>query len=126
MSSNVSNAQRYINLSVDNDLYFSRDWYYSSGIFVSTGKLKIAEDQEERFPKTYVHWTLGQEIYTPSRRYTTDVSQFDYPFGGWLYLEHTIENIKVLFLLWGFRLRGEPLARLPWRPIFRTYITIRF
>ena len=32
-------AQRYLNLSVDNDLFFGRDRYYSSGIFVSAGKL---------------------------------------------------------------------------------------
>ena len=119
MSSNVSNAQRYINLSVDNDLYFSRDWYYSSGIFVSTGKLKIAEDQEERFPKTYVHWTLGQEIYTPSRRYTTDVSQFDYPFGGWLYLEHTIEKYKSPFSALGVSLKGGTTGKASLAPYFQ-------
>ena len=91
----VSNAQRYINLSVDNDLYFGTDWYYSSGIFISTGKLKIVENQEEGFPKTYLHWTLGQEIYTPSTRYTRDESYFDYPYGGWLYLDYNLSLIHI-------------------------------
>ena len=100
----VSNAQRYINLSVDNDLYFGTDWYYSSGIFISTGKLKIVENQKEGFPKTYLHWTLGQEIYTPSTRYTRDESYFDYPYGGWLYLDYNIEKYKSPFSAWGLSL----------------------
>ena len=72
-------AQEYINLSVDNDLYFGYDWYYSSGIFVSTGKqIKEAETQDD-FPKKYRHWTFGQEIYTPSKRFTRNVQQPDWP-----------------------------------------------
>jgi len=94
-------SQQYLNLSVDNDLYFNRDWYYSSGIFISLGKQKGAKDQEEAFPKKYVHWTLGQEIYTPSKRYTRDVSEFDYPYGGWLFLESAFEKYKSAFSAWG-------------------------
>ena len=83
-------AQRYLNLSVDNDLYFRRDRYYSSGIFISTGKLT---DNKE-LPKRFVHWTLGQEIYTPAERFTTDLDRLDYPYGGWLFLERAIERQK--------------------------------
>ena len=43
--SNLLLGQQYINLSVDNDLYFSLDRYYSSGIFISTGKLKTVTNQ---------------------------------------------------------------------------------
>ena len=38
-------AQSYINLSVDNDLFFMKDRYYSSGIFISTGKLNKNQDK---------------------------------------------------------------------------------
>jgi len=68
-------SQGYVNLSVDNDLYFGRDRYYSSGVFISTGKLKSLTDQEGISYKRYVHWTLGQEIYTPSNRYTFDIDK---------------------------------------------------
>ena len=33
-------CQTYIELSVDNDLYFQTDQYYSSGIIISYGKKK--------------------------------------------------------------------------------------
>ena len=65
-------AQWYINLSVDNDLFFGRDRYYSSGIFISSGKLNKSSDTLIN----YVHWTLGHEIYTPSLRYSKDVEYY--------------------------------------------------
>ena len=80
-----SYAQQYLNLSVDNDLYFGIDRYYSSGVFISMGNLKPVTDKEAAPSKRYAHWTLGQEIYTPSNRYTIDTNKFDYPYGGWLF-----------------------------------------
>ena len=81
-------AQSYINLSVDNDLFFMKDRYYSSGIFISTGKLNKNQDKSTK----YVHWTLGHEIYTPSIRYTKEVKYYDYPYGGWLFFERAEER----------------------------------
>ena len=81
-------AQSYINLSVDNDLFFMKDRYYSSGIFISTGKLNKNQDKSTK----YVHWTLGHEIYTPSMRYTKEVKYYDYPYGGWLFFERAEER----------------------------------
>ena len=78
-------CQTYIELSVDNDLYFQTDQYYSSGIIISYGKKK-----ENKIN----HWRLGQEIYHPSKRYTSDISKMDYPYSGWLY----IQNEKEVFL----------------------------
>ena len=37
---------------------------------------------------------MGQEIYHPSQRYTSDLSRIDYPYSGWLY----IQNEKEYFL----------------------------
>lgn len=81
-------AQRYLNLSVDNDLFFGRDRYYSSGIFVNAGKLNENSDMSIK----YVHWTLGHEIYTPSLRYTKEVEYYDYPYGGWLFFQRAEER----------------------------------
>lgn len=98
-------AQQYLNLSVDNDLYFGLDRYYSSGVFISSGAEKKGEDREGSFPKKYVHWTLGQEIYTPSNRYSTDVNSFDYPYGGWLFLERREEYSRRATTAWSWSLQ---------------------
>ena len=89
-------AQRYINLSVDNDLFFGRDRYYSSGIFISAGKLNENSDTLIK----YAHWTLGHEIYTPSLRYKTNVEYYDYPYGGWFFLQRAEERQLNLFNAW--------------------------
>ena len=82
---------RYINLNVDNDLFFVTDYYYSSGIFVQYGAEIINEDEEKEQRKFKI-WELGQEIYTPSDRFSTDVSTYDYPYGGWTYVKHSIQK----------------------------------
>ena len=82
MISSYSYSQQQVNLDVDNDLYFDRDFYYSSGIFLSYSSYKIEEK------KTLInHFKLGQLIYTPSSRYETDPNKYDYPYSGYLFLE---------------------------------------
>ena len=76
------NSQKQINLDVDNDLYFNRDFYYSSGIFLSYFKpVKDNVDDHNRL-------TLGQLIYTPSMRYESNPEKYDYPYSGYLFLEY--------------------------------------
>ena len=111
-------GQRYINLSVDNDLYFNLDRYYSSGIFISFGKLKPG-DQMEAYPKKYAHWTLGQEIYTPKNRYTVNVEKFDYPYGGWLFLERSFEWYKSALSAWGASLKVGITGKASLAPFFQ-------
>ena len=48
----------YLNLDVENDLYFLTDQYYSSGIFIETGKV-VEKDSVKKFKI----WELGQEIF---------------------------------------------------------------
>ena len=82
MISSYSFSQQQVNLDVDNDLYFDRDFYYSSGIFLSYSSYKVEEE------KTFInHFKLGQLIYTPSSRYETDPTKYDYPYSGYLFLE---------------------------------------
>ena len=86
-------AQKYIGLNVDNDLYFGIDRYYSSGIFLQWGKLKATEkDSLSRTVYKSKHWTIGQEINTPSLRLTEELAKMDYPYNGWLYLRFTSEQ----------------------------------
>ena len=114
-------SQHYVNLSVDNDLYFGRDRYYSSGVFISTGRLKSSTDQEGISYKRYVHWTLGQEIYTPSNRYTFDIDQLDYPYGGWLFLERAFEHYNNPFSAWGVSLKIGMTGRASLAPYFQNF-----
>ena len=87
MISSYSFSQQQVNLDVDNDLYFDRDFYYSSGIFLTYSSYKSEEK------KTFInHFKLGQLIYTPSSRYETDPNKYDYPYSGYLFLEGLKQN----------------------------------
>tara|TARA_B100001175_G_C19514504_1_gene646315 strand:- start:200 stop:1102 length:903 start_codon:yes stop_codon:yes gene_type:complete len=119
LCSGFSFGQQYVNLGVDNDLYFGLDHYYSSGIFISMGKLNPDADQEEAYPKKYLHWTLGQEIYTPKKRYTSDVLKFDYPYGGWLFLERSFEKYKSALSAWGVSLKLGMTGKASLAPYFQ-------
>ena len=77
-------SQNTITLDVDNDLYFEKDFYYSSGIFLTYSKFSKSKKNNSQIN----HFTLGQEIYTPSKRYETDPSKYDYPYSGFLFLEY--------------------------------------
>ena len=84
MNINHSFSQKQINLDVDNDLYFDRDFYYSSGIFLSYTSTKYKE------VNFFIdNFKLGQLIYTPSSRYETDPNKYDYPYSGYLFIEST-------------------------------------
>lgn len=80
-------SQEYFGIEIDNDLFFGKDRYYSSGIFLDYGKL-IQRPEDSKSKKYYAsrHWTLGQEINTPRLKLTSDLSKLDYPYNGWLYL----------------------------------------
>ena len=104
---NLAIAQSsYLNLDVENDLYFLTDEYYSSGIFIERGKV-IEKDSIKKFKI----WELGQEIYTPSDTDSKDFQNYDYPFGGWTFLKYIlqIEKKNNGFFEYGFQfgLTGE-------------------
>jgi len=116
-------GQKYVRLSVDNDLYFLTDRYYSSGIFLSYGykKIKQVDELDSLDNSTYVHWHLGQEVYTPARLQTKDLSKLDYPFGGWLFIEREVHKYlnKNTAYAWGIQIGttgDESLA--PWMQNF--------
>jgi hypothetical protein len=68
---------RYFNLNVDNDLFFITDYFYSSGIFLQYGKEILTEEKDSL--RKFRLFELGQEIYTPSDRYSIDPQEYDYP-----------------------------------------------
>ena len=81
--SNDAISQKQLNLDVDNDLYFDRDFYYSSGIFLTLMTPNVKSDK-----KSLNKLKIGQLIYTPSMRYESDPNKYDYPYSGYLYLEY--------------------------------------
>jgi len=76
-------SQKQLNLDVDNDLYFDRDFYYSSGIFLTLMTPNPKSDK-----KSLNKLKIGQLIYTPSMRYESNPNKYDYPYSGYLYLEY--------------------------------------
>ena len=94
----ILNAQKYVSINVDNDLYLGTDRYYSSGIFIEYGKIstpRTVNNKSKGF--TSIQWTLGQEITTPSYRYSKEITKLDYPYNGWLYIQFKKENFKSLW-----------------------------
>ena len=88
-------AQNYLGLNIDNDLYFGSDRYYSSGIFLEYGfHRKVKSDSIDNKHFLSKHWTLGQEINTPSLHKTTYKKDMDYPYSGWLFLRYVEERYK--------------------------------
>ena len=71
----------YFNLSIDNDFFFVNDIYYTSGIFLQYGR-EVKKTSSDSL-RHYDLWELGQEIYTPSDRYSGNTADYDYPYGGW-------------------------------------------
>ena len=87
-------SQNTINLDVDNDLYFAKDFYYSSGIFLTYSKFAKSKNEKSLIN----HFTIGQEIYTPSSPFfikdEADPIKYDYPYSGWLFFKY--KNQRVL------------------------------
>jgi len=72
-------------------LYFLDDHYYSSGIFLQYGKINESTEKASNTfnKKSYSLWELGQKIYNPSARFSKDILEYDYPYGGWLYVQYS-------------------------------------
>ena len=101
--STYSQAQKYVGLNIDNDLFFGIDRYYSSGIFLEYGLLyKKPNDSISKGGYISKHLTLGQEINTPSRRLTKDLNKMDYPYNGWLFLGYHQQNLQHLDFGYGW------------------------
>ena len=81
-------SQNTINLDVDNDLYFAKDFYYSSGIFLTYSKFAKSKNEKALIN----HFTIAQEIYTPSsqffRKDEVEPRKYDYPYSGWLFFKY--------------------------------------
>lgn len=95
--------EHQLRLRHDNDFFTLTDRYYSSGLFLNyTHLLKsglLNGDNEQ------ITFSIGQEVYTPSDIKTTEISEQDRPYvgflalnGGWSYVKKK-HGIDVSLLL---------------------------
>ncbi len=131
-------AQDYAGLSIDNDLFFGKDYYYSSGIFLQFGYNKdpnakareehalFQEESNKHKGIKSVHWTLGQQIFNPIGRYDSISAQMDYPFSGHVYLERKvrIQTSEHRFKIWGVQLglSGPPSMSQPIQNAYHKWV----
>lgn len=80
---NAQVLDQAIRFTHDNDLYFLTDKQYSAGnhFELSTRLTSTPEDF------TSLAFTIGQNIYTPTKKSRPDTTRFDRPFAGWLFLK---------------------------------------
>lgn len=76
------NLEHQIRFRHDNDFLTFTDRYYSSGLFLSYGKML----KHGFFNSGYeqIKFSLIQEIYTPSNTITKNIVEMDRPYGGFL------------------------------------------
>lgn len=82
-----------ISFVTDNDLYvsYSKDRYYTSGIFLSYRY--IAKNENENLEKKIFEWQVGHEMYTPNKAIVKTIDKHDRPFAAYLYGSFGIKKV---------------------------------
>ena len=78
-------AQHYLNLQVDNDLILRRITIILVE-FLDYGYQLPAKDTAALVQKCYLE--AGARNLYPSKRYSTNTAEYDYPYSGYLYLQY--------------------------------------
>ncbi len=76
-----------IELRHDNDFIMGEDRYYSTGNFITYRV--ILEREQDSLKKRQHHFTLLQEIFTPSDLLETNYLRYDRPYAGFLGFQYT-------------------------------------
>lgn len=74
-----------IRLQHDNDFFTLSDRYYSSGLFLSYSRRLRGWESGQAYQQMKI--TVGQEVFTPSDIKTTEISEQDRPYVGFLGLK---------------------------------------
>ena len=85
-----------IEFIVENDKLVLVDKYYTSGLFI-TYKKDFEKDFLVRKTKDnilQVNLTLGNETYTPTNLFSTNVADYDRPYAGWFFLKAELANVQ--------------------------------
>jgi len=91
-----------LSLTVDNDILFFEDYYYTAGHQLAFRRLV----QPDRFihqylnkkqlvsSKVLISYKYGNKIFTPRKTHTRNMREMDRPYAGWNYVGFSISRLK--------------------------------
>jgi len=100
----VNSYTREFSLTIDNDILFFNDWYYSAGHELVYRRLVKPESSIHQFfnqqnavsSKILIAFTYGNKIFTPRETSARITQKMDRPYAGWNYGGFSITRLKGL------------------------------
>ncbi len=87
----------------ENDVFILEDRYYSFGNLIDYRRVLESDFifKNTKEDQLQLNFTLGQKGFTPDEFEQSDVSLYDYPYAGWLFLDSEItkSNQKRIFAI---------------------------
>ena len=99
----LKNLKNEVSLTIDNDILFFIDWYYTAGHELAYRKL-LSEQSNlvKRFNQKHVNSKVissinfGNKIFTPKKTKFANTLNMDRPYAGYTYLDYSISRLKGL------------------------------
>lgn len=102
-SDSVVHYNREVSLTVDNDMLFFRDWYYTAGHELVYRRLVQPNrpihqlfNQRKILSKILIAYRYGNKIFTPKEITARYTREMDCPYAGWNYLGYSITRLRGL------------------------------
>lgn len=98
----TNGIKRELTFTLDNDIFFFRDWYYTAGHQLTYRRLVQPDRPIYKFlnrsgaspSKVLVAYTYGNKIFTPKRTTTGVPQRMDRPYAGWNYGGFSLTRLK--------------------------------
>jgi len=94
--------QTFVEFKVSNDFMFSTDHYFSNGLqlrvygdFLSKSPINYILLPNSKTDNTYYALTITQNIYTPTKIFTTEIQYHDQPYAAYLLLGNRKESYNL-------------------------------
>jgi lipid A 3-O-deacylase len=95
-----------ISFTIDNDIFFFTDWYYTAGHELSCRKLLSSEtnlvkwfNRKNVSSKVISSFTIGNKIFTPRKTKFVNTINMDRPYAGYTYLDYSISRLRKLSIV---------------------------
>lgn len=95
-------AQTFVEFKVSNDFIFGTDRYFSNGLqlriysdFMSKSPINYILLPSSKTEDTYYAFTITQNIYTPTKIFTTEIQYHDQPYAAYLLLGNLKESYNL-------------------------------
>ena len=100
----VKRFTREFSLTIDNDILFFNDWYYSAGHELVYRRLVQPERRIHQYfnqiksvpSKILIGFCYGNKIFTPRETFSRITQKMDRPYAGWNYVGFSITRLKGL------------------------------